>query len=215
MVVNGDHCDTTPEGVGAADRSGLSTTPGHHMKQQRRRPAEVARAMPRPGSGIEVLPKAGTGHQSDHVVTKPLRQLFLAMRPESFRHQPRGVEPCRTSPVTPRVVTPIGEIKARHAADSRLAGAERWSSECRAKGVAHISGQPGQHQRDQPGDRTLLEQPAGPLVSGEKDLATRAPQLINKRRGDPLRFALMSFSDCDPSPALSQPEPAQTRPTRR
>src|SRR5918995_1996605 len=112
---------------------------GQDMEQQCRRPAEVARAVARPGSGIEVLPKSGTRHQYDHVVIQPLRQRFLAMRSESFGQQPGGVEPGRTSPVAPGVVTPVLQIKARHSADSWLAGAKGWSGQRGIKRVAHTA----------------------------------------------------------------------------
>ena len=148
---------------------------GQDMQQQCRRPAEVARAVARPGSGIEVLPKSGTCRQRDDVVTQPLRQRFLAMRSESFGQQPRGVEPGRPSPVEPGIITPVCQIKARHSADSRLAGTERWSCQCGAQSVAHTGRQSRQHQRDQAGDRTLCERSAGPHILGQKHFVASAP----------------------------------------
>ena len=94
-------------------RTGHNATPSHRLsrsrivgenvEQQCRRPAEVACAVPRPGSGIEVLPKSGTCCQCDHVLPKPLRQRCLAVRSESFGQQPGCVEPRRTSPVRRRL----------------------------------------------------------------------------------------------------------------
>jgi hypothetical protein len=67
------------------------------------------------GTRMEVLAETRLGDQAHKIIIQPLGQLFMSVHLQPTRHEPGGVQPARTAPVTPRLMAYVGQINARDA----------------------------------------------------------------------------------------------------
>ena len=124
--------------------------------------------MPSAGPRMEVLTETGLRDQAHKIIIQSTCQLVMSVHFESTRHQPGGVEPGRTAPIAPRLVTRVGQVEARNAVHVRRTDPECLAGGCRNQSGDHLARQTRQHQRDEPGHRTLGQLPIRPLVPGQK-----------------------------------------------
>jgi hypothetical protein len=81
--------------------------------------------MPSAGQWMEILPETGLRDEPNKIIVQAACQLVMSVHLKSPRQQPRAVEPRWAAPVTPWLVTGIGQIEARDTVHFRCAEPER------------------------------------------------------------------------------------------